>query len=453
MVLSDTQTSVSIKTARRKHRQTILTMNYLHKNSAPCTKTEVDLFTVPPTQTAILDTQLISISPINSVSGLNSTPVEFVIPGSSEYFLDLSSVSLQLRVQLVKANGDQLPTTSEAFPESNFLHTYFNQVAISLNGKKVSSSSSNYAYRTYLEKFINYSVTSKMTHQNSSGYFSESLRDDHNTNCKNNKKKIFEYYGKLHGDIFQQNRLLLNSVEVRIKMVRSPHAFHINQSGPNTDDVIAKILDSELFVKRVKLSSHVYLSIERHLTAHNAMYPLRRVETRSYTIPSALTFKSINNIVNGTIPQKLIFGLLPHRAELGDYSKSCFHFNHFDLDTVSLCLNGAPVIKPYEVDFTSENKVLSRPYFDLFTTNGFIGSSSNGLTADEYTKTATLFSFDLSNDQCSNLFSHINPLRQGELSLKLKFKSPVVNPITVLIFMEYLDIVEISRSRTVLYDI
>ena len=431
-------------------------MSHLHKSSAPCTKSEVDLFSVPPTQTAIEESQYITVSPINSVSGVNNTPIDFVIPPLSDYFTDLSSAALSLKIQLVFEDDTPLPADYPASPECNFLHSYFSQSSVSLNGKRVSSSSCNYAYRAYLEKLINYSITSKRTHLQTCGYFIEGERAKYAEVAKANKDKVFDFYGKLHGDVFQQSNLLLNSVETRLRLIRSPSRFHINVGalvdGQPRKNVVAKILDVELFVRRVKLSSHVYLGVERHLTRDTAKYPIRRVETRSYTIPNGLSSKSINNVVTGNLPQKVIFGILPHQSELGDYMKSCFHFTNSDLQQVSLCVNGSPVVKPYDLDFTSDATNLKRAYFDLFFTNGFIGSNSNGITFDEFKSVTTLFSFDLTQDQCSNFFSHINPIKQGDLSLKLKFKTPLTESVSVLFFLEFLDIIEITRSRSVLYE-
>ena len=429
-------------------------MDYVHKDSNSCSKSEVDLFSVPPTQAVIDDSSLISVAPLNAVgSGTAATPIEFVIPASSENLIDLSSVSLALKIEITKANGDSVDAAVPVYPETNFLHTYFSQVEVCLNGKRVSSPSSSYPYKAYLETLINFSSNAKNTILNTSGYFNEEGRNAYNDMCLAKPRKIFNYYGKLHADILQQDRLMLNAVEVRIKLLRSPSNFHLNvgtlpQGSPDPDFVV-KILDTELFVRQVKITPHQYLSIERNLSSHNAKYPIRRVETRNFTIPAAITYKAINNIVIGKIPQKVIFGILRHDSEAGNYRSSCFHFTNSDLQNVSLCLNGGCVGKPYDLDFSGDAPDFVRPYYDLFATNGLAPS---GLTLAEYANTATLFSYDLSQDQCNNYSSHLNPVRYGELSLKLRFKTPLQQPITVLFYLEYSDVVEVTRSRSVLFD-
>ena len=120
-------------------------MDYVHKDSNSCSKSEVDLFSVPPTQAVIDDSTLINVAPLNAVgSGTAATPIEFVIPASSENLIDLSTVLLGLKIEITKGNGDSVDAVVPVYPETNFLPTYFSQVEVYLNGKRVSSPSSNY---------------------------------------------------------------------------------------------------------------------------------------------------------------------------------------------------------------------------------------------------------------------------------------------------------------------
>ena len=89
------------------------------------------------------------------------TPIEFLIPGSADNFIDLSNVYMYLKVQIVNGDGSDVQSTIQVYPECNFLQTFFSECEINLNGKKVSSNSSNYAYRCFLEKLINYDSDSK----------------------------------------------------------------------------------------------------------------------------------------------------------------------------------------------------------------------------------------------------------------------------------------------------
>ena len=83
-------------------------MAFVHPSSCECTKSELDLFNVPPTQTAIESSQWIEHRPLTSLSA--GAPVEFVITGSGEEYIDLSETYLQVTAQITKSNNGDLVT-------------------------------------------------------------------------------------------------------------------------------------------------------------------------------------------------------------------------------------------------------------------------------------------------------------------------------------------------------
>ncbi|GFX83846.1 uncharacterized protein F54H12.2 [Trichonephila clavipes] len=66
-------------------------MAFLLKDSPECAKSELNLFALPPTQTVIERGQWVQFHPIANVS--DGGPIEFVISGSGEEYLDLLSNS------------------------------------------------------------------------------------------------------------------------------------------------------------------------------------------------------------------------------------------------------------------------------------------------------------------------------------------------------------------------
>lgn len=69
-------------------------MAFLHALSNECLKSELELFTLPPTQTVIEGAQFVYYKPISSLS--DDGPLEFVVPGHGEDYLDLSHTMLSL---------------------------------------------------------------------------------------------------------------------------------------------------------------------------------------------------------------------------------------------------------------------------------------------------------------------------------------------------------------------
>ena len=58
-------------------------MSFVHSKSEECTKTELDLFSVPPTQVSLEKGLWIDHQPVSSVS--DGGPITFLSPGTEDY--------------------------------------------------------------------------------------------------------------------------------------------------------------------------------------------------------------------------------------------------------------------------------------------------------------------------------------------------------------------------------
>jgi len=67
-------------------------MAFVHAQSGECMKSELDIFSLPPTQTSIEKSDWIEYKPIASLT--DDAPIEFAIPGFGEEYLDLSHTLL-----------------------------------------------------------------------------------------------------------------------------------------------------------------------------------------------------------------------------------------------------------------------------------------------------------------------------------------------------------------------
>ena len=123
-------------------------MNFVHSKSQECSKSELDLFSVPPTQTSLEKGRWEEYQPVSSVA--DAGPITFLIPGNEDY-VDLSKTILVVRAKVTKANGANLDRNEEVGIVNNFLHSLFKQVDVFLKEKQVTQATSTYAYRAYLE--------------------------------------------------------------------------------------------------------------------------------------------------------------------------------------------------------------------------------------------------------------------------------------------------------------
>lgn len=73
-------------------------MSFFHTHSSECLKIELDLFSLPSTQTSIENSQWIYYKSVTSLA--NDVPLKFVVPGHDEDYLDLTHTMLSLRVHV-----------------------------------------------------------------------------------------------------------------------------------------------------------------------------------------------------------------------------------------------------------------------------------------------------------------------------------------------------------------
>src|SRR6218665_4033257 len=122
-------------------------MAFVHPQSCECTKSELDLFVVPPTQTSIESGNYVEYNPIATIS--QGTPIKFSITGAGQDYLDLASSQLYVKAQIIKANNDAIDNNDHVGPINLFLHSLFSEVDITLNDTLVTSSNNTYSYRSY----------------------------------------------------------------------------------------------------------------------------------------------------------------------------------------------------------------------------------------------------------------------------------------------------------------
>lgn len=422
----------------------------LHPHSEPCSKEELDLFSMPKTQTDIIESSYASFNPISSLQG-DLQPIEFILPASGDLFLDPANFYIHLKVKIQNSDGTDLADDSKFFPENLLLHSLFSTLDIYLNETNITTSSYNYAYRAYLETILNYSKDEKNTVLKSSGYFAN--LNAIKTEYAITQNTTVDLYGKLHADFFSQPKLLLNGVNMKIKLTRTPHAFALKfpSAVPLPSKLASAVItDAYLYVRRVRLSPTIHLHIERGLLTSTAKYPLTRVEVKQHTFTSGLLSKNLDNLAIGTLPTRFIIGLVKHKACNGDYQTSGLLFQHFNIKQVAAYVNGSLVGRPYDLNYSEEKRTgpqASRAYYSLYESLG----GSLGITYKEFIGEQNLYSFNLALDQSSSCTGDcINPIQHGTLSLNFEFSKPLAEPVSVFIYSEFCTLIEIDKSRNVL---
>ena len=134
-----------------------------------CVRSELELFLLPPLQIAVEEGQWVEYSPVSSIT--SAAPIEFVVTGSGDEYIDLSKTLLEVKAIINYSNGNMVPSTSYVAPVNNTVYSLFSQVDLSLNDVSISSSTATYPYRAYIENHLDYGSDAKESRLSTGLYY------------------------------------------------------------------------------------------------------------------------------------------------------------------------------------------------------------------------------------------------------------------------------------------
>ncbi|TWW62395.1 hypothetical protein D4764_04G0010420 [Takifugu flavidus] len=383
------------------------------------------------TQLSIDEKTYTEISPLSAIT--DGGPIEFFIPGDGDRYLDLNDTLLHLRVKITNPNGSNLANDAAVGLINYPLNTIFSQCDVTLGDRLISQSSATHPYRCMIETLLNFSPDT-LSSQFTGGLFYKDTAGSVDSivlvNGPNKgltrraastaRSREVHLLGPLHGDIFFCERLLLNSVDLRIKLTRANDAFCL--MGARDSAFSLKVLGASLFVKKVAVSPAVRLGHAAALMKGNALYPLSRVNVKTYSIPANSRVCNQENLFLGSIPKYVVLGMVHHEAFTGRRDLSPFNFRHYDIEYLALCQDGRQVpAKAFQPDFN--NGVSVREFYNMFLATGrHLKDLPLSISRDDFNDGYSLFVFNLNPSDDNDALSTVS---NGNLRLELRFRTPL----------------------------
>ena len=443
------------------------------------------VFEVPPTDISIESYRMVTIQP--TTTGIN--PMEFIIPALDDH-VDLNRCYFTMHLRLKKSTAANIALADKLWPANNLAHTIIKQIDLRLNGTLISPQSDTYHYKAFLETLLNYTRDEGQTLLRHQGWFnaldfppewtanntdttSQSGRghDDYIALTANQKaalafskaEQTMYVDGARHSLVFQPHleafhtgHILVPGVEIKMKFhFNSPNLF-LNGTG-----LAGRLLEAEIQIQfhlcQLRLNPQVYKSIseKRHNERELAKYPTVRSEIRTFNMMGTLTRFDIPNLFQNRIPDQMIVGLLDSRAFNGETTRDPFCFQKFGLRTIRQMVRGEEY--PYEtLELNHNNRdrdILG--YFRFLQASGrWMKKQSSMVRQDEWGqgRGCTLFMFDnVANGRADT--RTLNPKQSGDLQLVLEFGAAPNTNITVLVYAEFENLLEIDSNGAVLYNI
>jgi len=237
-------------------------------------------------------------------------------------------------------------------------------------------------------------------------------------------------YGRLYANLFSSDKMLINGVDMNIKLTRTPEAFYWLEP---TDDIKVriKILDAIPFITQVQLKTPLLLAHANILAMkRKAHYPVTHTQIKTFPASSGTQQISINNAFLGPVPVRMLIVLVRNAAFVGSASTNPIHFHYHDRANHVLNVNGVQnVSEPLRMDCSSPLGA-TRAYEALFSgTSIHHDDRAHMIIMEMFTKVFYILGFDLTRDKKADE-EHISLPRHGNVRIEALFKNPLSEPIT-----------------------
>ena len=437
-------------------------MKLLHEQPSQCLRSELDLFSLPPTQTAVDGSQWVEHSPVSTIT--SSSPIEFIVSGSGEDYMDLNNTLLEVKACIKTTNNSPVDAAVAVAPINNTLHSLFSQIDVSLNDVNVSSATTTYPYRAYIETHLNYGTDAKKSRLQAAMYFiddnltvSNPIPDSSSARNMGLKRRhgictakpTFDMIGPLHVDVFNQSKYMLNGVTMKVRMTRSKDSFVLMAKSDVTESFKVDILSAKLFVRKLKITPSLCLAHERILQQKTAKYPITRVECKVIHLPQGQKSFTHDNLFLGQLPKRIVLGLVDNRAFNGDISLNPYNFQHCNLNYLAVHLDGQQVLwAPLQPSFSGSSYI--RAFYTQFTGgDGISSDTGNTIGREQFVNGHALYCFDLTSDLSSSCGHHFSVTKSGNLRLELAFEVALSITGNVLVYSEFDNVIQIDKDRKV----
>lgn len=441
-----------------------------------CAKSEANFFTRTPIQRTVLSSRRISHRPTGTIEG--STAFEIPIKSSREEYPDFSDAQIYMQASIVAEDGTPMTATDKCAPVNLTLHSAISRIDIELNGKRITSSNPTYPYRAYIESLLSYNSDTLNNQLQGALFFRDratgstvNMEDtdpvkesDARSNLGLKERWEFTKEGRrvdmidrLHCDLANQPKLMLNGVDIKIIIHQSPDQFVLMFPDATPAKKYKFVIhDVAILMRHSQLYPDVALAIENTLRETNATIPLRRVELKTFTISKGQSMESLAHCFLGAQPLRLAVAFVSDQAYAGKSTLNPYNFKHCEMSSITVYINGTPYPGvTLDTDFTNAKGGQSyiRAYNQLFEgTNTFGLNGGPTITRAEFRNGYMILPFDLSPDRNAASSDCRSVQKRGNCRIDVRFETALTESIKVLVYAEFNNEISIDFNRQVATD-
>ena len=463
-----------------------------HASSAKTMSPALQVFAVPKTNTSMLGVRFTQLRPVTT--GIN--PMEFLIP-ATDAFLDLNRSYFELELRL-KDTGGNYDKDDKLYPMTNLAHTIIKQLSVHVNSVLLEPQTDHYHYKAFFQTLLNNNRQDGETVLTPQGWYNDfdlpaeltanaedsttphadytSLSKAQQTGIAAAKKALYPFTGgKFHtlfftplSPLFHTGKLLIPQQEVSIKMYFNSPSVYMVGSGTDGAALTTDDIRMTLNLCQIAVSPQLYRTITASRGKSPAMYPLVASKIRTFSMPNGVKDFDQDQLFTNRVPTRVIVGLLHNDAFNGTKTRSPFCFQKFGLTVIRMTINGEeyPYKNALELvhnDGSKDNHGYRRllentaayqkgePTMVLPDMWGQIAYRLQGANIINPSGNTTLFAFNFTPDGLPDA-SSFHPPQSGNVRLQFRLNASPGHAVTVLIYAEFENVMEINDNNGVLYN-
>ena len=462
-------------------RVNIMTELTAYARSASVLNPKLQMFSLPKSDLSISARREVRINP--QTTGLN--PISFQIEPSRD-FINLDATFFEVELAIKKNDGNNLAAADRVVLANNLAHTLFRQISVRLNGTLLSPQTDTYHLLAMIETMLHNDRQDGEDILVPQGWYNclnvpdageadvltanqlDPTHADHTALPEDMKQIVLSRVKFLGGnrilmrftptlEIFRLGRLLKPNVQIQIEMyLNSPNLWTARQHGAVALRLTEQDINVRLFIEQTRVEASVYTSLMRELNSgKRCIYPTVRGAIRTYAQPATNRHFECDNPFHGQVPNRIVVALMKQTAFNGSADTNPFTFGKFNLSTIKLLISGEEY--PYEtleLNHDNDHKDLRGYHRFLAATGCLTRGHGNMVKPGDWgdDKRANLFVFDTTAN--GSLDSPIlNPKQAGEPRLVLDFGANPGAALTIVVYGEFENVLEITGQGTVTYDV
>ena len=449
----------------------------------PIITEDVSLFSLPPVNVGTDKVQWIEHFP-KFMTQKGNQSIQFTISGSGKQYTDLSKTELYVKLSIRDKNGhihSQDPKVATAVPADNVLHTLWSSVDIYMNHNLVTSCGTNYHNQALLRQLLTLSHETRKYQGQFCGFTGEfnnfgnptvgtptsnyglKTRQNWFTSIVKSQypygeggdegttqiatPSAVEFQAPFLADICNQERLILNGVDIEIKLWPNRDELRLITSPEGREAKIV-IEDIRLKVCKVTVSDETFLGHNAQLLKTPALYPFERTDIRCKDVSQGKYGDILEDIFQGELPSKIIIGMVDSEGYYGDFNRNPFWFHHYDIDRICVSVDGESVPQqPMELNFADANYL--QALMGLYQVSGILHENKDiGINRDNFRQGYALFGFQLDTTSSTDN-TYLGKKKTGRTRIELRWKKALPSPVTIIVFAVFPEVMEINDARIV----